>query len=137
MTLEEVPNGHHAAGEFTTTTRSAETTDTVENIALARTIIDKVFQGQLDATGVVEMLSAGGGAPGSAGYVAIERVTGTLDGHAGTFVLQHTGTMTRGEAQLAISVVPDSGTGELKTISGTMKIVMGEGKKSYEFDYWL
>ena len=137
MTSDAMPNGHHAAGEFTTKTRSGETTDTVENIALARTIIDKVFQGQLDATGVVEMLSAGGGAPGSAGYVAIERVTGTLDGHVGTFVLQHTGTMTRGEAQLAISVVPDSGTGELKGISGTMKIVMGEGKKSYEFDYWL
>lgn len=137
MTTDVMPNGHHAAGEFTTKTRSAETTDTVESIAIARTIIDKVFQGQLDATGVVDMLSAGGGADGSAGYVAIERVTGTLDGHAGTFVLQHTGTMTRGAAQLAISVVPDSGTGELKGISGTMNIVMADGKKSYAFDYWL
>ena len=137
MTIDHMPNGHHAAGEFTTKTRSTDVTDTVESIALARTVIDKVFQGPLEATGVVEMLSAGGGAPGSAGYVAIERVTGTLEGRAGTFVLQHTGTMTRGVAQLAISVVPDSGTGELKTLSGTMKIVMAEGTKAYEFDYWL
>jgi len=137
MTDATMPNGHHAAGEFTTKTRSADVTDTVENIALARTIIDKVFSGPLEATGVVEMLSAGGGAPGSAGYVAIERVTGTLDGKAGTFVLQHTGTMMRGVATLAISVVPDSGTGELKSLAGTMNIVMADGKKSYSFDYWL
>jgi hypothetical protein len=83
------------------------------------------------------MLSAGTSVKGSAGYVAIERVRGTLQGRTGTFILQHSGTMTRGAPQLAISVVPDSGTGGLEEISGTMAINIVNGKHFYEFDYVL
>jgi hypothetical protein len=71
----------------------------------------------------------------SAGYVAMELVNGTLNGRAGTFALQHSGTMTRGTPQLSVTVVPDSGTGELKGLSGRMSIVIAEGKHSYEFEY--
>jgi len=74
---------------------------------------------------------------GSAGYVAMERVHGTLDGRSGTFALQHSGTMTRGEGQLSVTVVPDSGTGQLAGLSGTMSINIADGEHSYEFDYTL
>jgi hypothetical protein len=83
------------------------------------------------------MLSAGTSVKSSAGYVAIERVIGTLNGRRGTFVLQHSGTMTRGEPQLTISVVPDSGTGELEGLAGTMTIAIADGKHSYEMHYTL
>jgi hypothetical protein len=83
------------------------------------------------------MLSAMTEVRGSAGYVAIERVDGTLHGRAGGFVLQHAGTMTRGEAELSISVVPDSGSGELRGIAGRMKIDIADGKHLYDFDYTL
>jgi hypothetical protein len=83
------------------------------------------------------MLSAGTSVKGSAGYVAIERVRGTLDGQSGTFILQHSGTMTRGTPQLTITVVPDSGTGGLEGISGMMTINIVNGKHFYEFDYTL
>jgi len=74
---------------------------------------------------------------GSAGYVAIERVTGTLDGKHGTFVLQHSGTMNRGASTLSVTVVPDSGTGELAGLSGRMNIQIVEGKHFYELDFEL
>lgn len=74
---------------------------------------------------------------GSAGYVAMEQVQATLAGRKGSFMLQHGGLMDRGEPQLTLGVVPDSGTGELKRLSGSMKIVVEEGKHSYEFDYAL
>jgi len=105
---------------------------------LARMSIDKQFRGDLEATSKGEMLSAGTREKGSAGYVAIERVNGTLNGRRGTFVLQHTGTMNRGAPQLSITVVPDSGTDQLVGLSGTMGIVIApDGKHSYEFDYAL
>jgi hypothetical protein len=104
---------------------------------LARMSIDKQFHGQLEATSVGEMLSAGTDTKGSAGYVAIERVTGTLNGRRGAFVLQHNATMTRGEPYLNIVVVPDSGSEELLGLSGTMHIVVEKGKHSYEFQYDL
>jgi len=97
--------------------------------------IDKQFHGDLEATSQGEMLSAGTDMKGSAGYVAIERVTGTLDGRSGGFVLQHNATMTRGAPYLNIIVVPDSGTGELAGLDGTMNIVIDKGKHSYEFQY--
>ena len=82
------------------------------------------------------MLATQTDTPGSAGYVALERVTGTLKGRTGSFVLQHSATMTRGAPKASIAVVPDSGTGELQGISGTMTItVAGDGSHSYEFDY--
>ena len=83
------------------------------------------------------MLAAGTAVKGSAGYVAIELVTGTLNGHTGTFVLQHTGTMTRGVPQLSITVVPDSGTGQLVGLTGKMTINIANGKHSYDFEYTL
>jgi hypothetical protein len=102
---------------------------------LARLAIAKEFRGDLAGTSKGEMLSAGTQTKGSAGYVAQERVTGTLDGRRGSFVLQHTGVMSRGAPGLTITVVPDSGTGELAGIAGTMNIIIEAGKHSYEFDY--
>jgi hypothetical protein len=102
---------------------------------ISRLTIDKVFHGDLEATSKGEMLAAGD-PKGSAGYVAMERVTGTLKGRKGSFVLQHSGTMTRGVPTLSVTVVPDSGTDELKGLSGKMKIIIApDGKHSYEFEY--
>jgi hypothetical protein len=104
---------------------------------LGRMSIDKQFHGDLEATSKGEMLSAMTDVQGSAGYVAIEKVTGSLKGRTGTFVLQHTGLMNRGTPQLTIAVVPDSGTGQLEGLSGTMAIQIEGGKHSYRFDYTL
>lgn len=104
---------------------------------LGRLSIDKRFMGDLAAASHGEMLSAGTAVKGSAGYVAIERVTGTLGGRGGGFVLQHNGTMDRGESRLVVSVVPDSGEGELAGLRGTMVIRIEGGRHSYEFDYTL
>ena len=103
--------------------------------SLGRMSIDKQFHGDLEATSKGEFLSAMGSVKGSAGYVAMEKVSGTLNGRSGTFVLQHSGTMTHGASQLTVTVVPDSGTGQLVGLAGTMKIIIAEGKHSYEFDY--
>ena len=103
-----------------------------------RMSIDKQFHGDLDAISHGEMLMAGTAVKGSAGYVAIERVTGKLHGREGTFILQHNATMTRGAGDLNIIVVPDSGTGELAGLTGKMMIVIGAGgAHSYEFEYAL
>ena len=99
--------------------------------------IEKQIHGDLEATSKGQMLTAGTDVKGSAGYVAIERVTGALQGRTGSFVLQHTGTMTRGAFQLTITVVPDSGTGQLAGLTGTMNIIIADGKHSYDFDYTL
>lgn len=105
--------------------------------AISRMAIDKQFHGDLEGTSKGQMLAAGTGVKGSAGYVAIEQVTGTLHGRTGTFVLQHTGTMTRGAPQLSVTVVPDSGTGQLSGLAGKMAIRITEGKHFYEFEYTL
>lgn len=102
---------------------------------MGRMSIDKQFRGALEATSKGEMLTAMGGVKGSAGYVAIEVVTGTLDGRRGSFALQHMGVMNRGVPTLSVSVVPDSGSGELDGISGKMNIIIAEGKHSYDFEY--
>jgi hypothetical protein len=104
---------------------------------LGRLSIDKRFQGDLEGTSKGEMLSAGTEVRGSASYVAIERVTGALDGRSGSFVLQHSGTMNRGVPQLSVTVVPDSGTEQLRGISGALAIKIEGGKHFYEFDYTL
>jgi hypothetical protein len=104
---------------------------------LGRLLIEKQFHGDLEGTSKGQMLAAGTEVKGSAGYVAMEQVTGTLHGKAGTFVLQHSGTMTRGEPQLSVTVVPDSGTGELEGLAGNLSIIIAEGKHSYEFHYTL
>jgi uncharacterized protein DUF3224 len=108
-----------------------------EDTTLGRLTIDKRYHGDLEATSRGRMLTASTGVQGSAGYVAIERVSGNLDGRTGTFMLQHSGTMARGAPQLAITVVPDSGTGELVGLSGRMTIAIADGKHSYELEYSL
>ncbi|HUE24997.1 MAG TPA: DUF3224 domain-containing protein [Bryobacteraceae bacterium] len=105
--------------------------------AVGRMSIDKQFHGNLVGSSKGQMLTAGTSVKGSAGYVAIEQVTGTLHGRSGAFVLQHSGTMTRGAPQLIVSVVPDSGTGELAGLTGTLTIAIADGKHSYDFDYAL
>lgn len=104
---------------------------------LGRRSIDKQFHGDLEGASRGEMLSAGTAVPGSAGYVAVEHVTGALHGRRGTFVLQHYATMTRGAPHLVITVVPDSGTGELVGLTGTMSIEIAAGRHSYAFAYAL
>jgi hypothetical protein len=108
-----------------------------ESAKLGRMSLDKRFHGELEATSAGEMLSMGTEVLGSAGYVAMERVQGTLQGRTGSFALQHSGTMTRGEPQLSVTVVPDSGTGQLAGIAGKMTIKIVEGKHFYELRYTL
>ena len=105
---------------------------------LGRMSVAKVLHGDLEGTSAGEMLTAGTSVKDSAAYVAVERVTGTLQGRRGTFILQHTGTMTRGAQQLTITVVPDSGTDQLTGIAGSMKIIIDkDGKHFYDFEYTL
>ncbi|GAC1452431.1 MAG: DUF3224 domain-containing protein [Steroidobacteraceae bacterium] len=103
---------------------------------LGRLTIDKRYHGDLEAVAKGEMLAAQTETKGSAGYVALERVTGRLKGRSGSFVLQHNGLMNRGMAELSVTVVPDSGAGELRGLSGRMRIVIApDGAHSYEFDF--
>ncbi len=127
--------GHSASGTFEVKLNPLEAFKSAEGAPLGRMSIDKQFHGDLEATSTGEMLTAVTDVKGSAGYVAIERVRGTLDGKSGTFVLQHSGTMTRGAPQLIITVVPDSGTGDLTGLAGTMTINIADGKHSYVFEY--
>ena len=128
---------HRASGTFAVKLNPLATYETAENAGLGRMSIDKRFHGDLEGTSKGEMLTAGTSVKGSAGYVAIERVSGTLHGRAGTFVLQHNGTMNRGAPQLSITVVPDSGTDQLAGLAGTMTINIADGKHSYDFEYTL
>lgn len=111
--------------------------DKSEDALLGRMTIDKQFHGDLAATSKGQMLSAMTATKGSAGYVAIEKVSGILHGRKGTFVLQHSGTMAHGDQQLSIAVVPDSATGELVGLTGKMTIKIDGGKHYYEFQYTL
>jgi hypothetical protein len=122
---------NHARGVFEVKLVPQGTGDTTPG----RMSIDKQFYGDLQGTSKGEMLAAMTTVKGSAGYVAMEQVDGALQGLSGTFVLQHSGTMTRGVQQLAISVVPDSGTGQLAGLAGTMTIAIADGKHSYDFEY--
>ena len=124
----------HASGTFDV---KVSPQDTKTDASLGRMSLDKEFHGDLEGTSKGEMLSAATSVKGSAGYVAIERVSGVLHGRNGSFVLQHSGTMTRGEPQLTITVVPDSGTGQLLGLTGKMMINITGGKHFYEFEYAL
>jgi hypothetical protein len=126
-----------AAGTFDVKLTQQSTDAEDSGTTLGRYALEKQFRGDLDATSKGEMLSAGTQTKGSAGYVAQERVTGTLAGRSGSFVLQHTGVMKRGAPGLTITVVPDSGTGDLAGLTGTMNIIIEAGKHSYELDYDL
>jgi len=108
-----------------------------EESKLGRMAIDKTYNGDLEATSKGEMLSFMTDVKGSAGYVAMERVTGALNGRSGSFVLQHNGILNRGTAQLAVIVVPDSATGKLLGLTGTLQIKIEGGKHFYELDYSL
>jgi hypothetical protein len=125
----------HASGTFEVKLSPQE--DKVGDPTVGRMSIDKQFRGDLEATGKGQMLATRTETEGSAGYVAIERVTGTLDGLKGSFSLQHSGTLTRGAQQLSIHVIPDSATGQLAGLTGKMTINIADGKHSYEFDYTL
>ncbi len=128
----------HASGTFEVKlTPQKPDNKEAEGANLGRMSINKKFYGDLEATSKGEMLSAMTEVKGSAGYVAIERVSGALHSRSGTFVLQHNGTMTRGAPELSITVVPDSGTGQLVGLAGKMTIKIAEGKHFYEFDYTL
>ncbi|MFN0085563.1 MAG: DUF3224 domain-containing protein [Blastocatellia bacterium] len=111
--------------------------DKSEDPLLGRMSIDKRFHGPLEAVSKGQMLAARTSVKDSAGYVAIEKVSGTLQGRAGSFVLQHSGTMSRGAQTLTVTVVPDSGTGQLAGIAGSMAIKIEDGKHFYEFEYTL
>jgi hypothetical protein len=108
-----------------------------EHSSVGRMSIDKQFHGGLEGISKGEMLATMSSVQGSAGYVAMEQVTGVLDGKHGSFVLQHFGVMDKGKASLNVSVVPDSGTGELVGLSGTMTIDVSGGKHSYNFEYTI
>lgn len=100
-------------------------------------LIDKTFHGDLEGKSTGQMLAVRTDIPGSAGYVAMERVEGTLSGRTGTFALQHSGSMNKGAQSLSITVVPDSGTGGLTGLIGTMNIVIEDGRHDYTFKYSL
>jgi len=126
----------HARGSFEVTI-TPQAQDAAEGAAIVRLSIDKQFHGDLEARSKGQMLAAGTAIEGSAGYVAIEQASGTLHGRSGSFVLQHSGTMARGAGRLVITVVPDSGAGELVGLVGEMTINIVDGKHFYDFEYTL
>lgn len=126
------------SGKFDITLKPIEPyANSKAGIKLGRMSIDKTFSGELSATSKGEMLSALSPKAGSAGYVAIELVTGELSGKKGSFALQHFGTMSNGEQSLVLTVVPDSGTGELEALTGKMSINIEDGQHFYTFEYEL
>jgi len=133
-----VPMPTHATGDFTVKLSPDGAVDKAEGASLGRMTFDKQFHGDLEATSKGTMLTAMTDVKGSAGYVAIERVTGTLRGRSGSFVLQHNGTMSAEGQMLSIVVVPDSGTGQLVGLAGKLTVIVAaDGKHSYDFEYTL
>lgn len=127
----------HATGLFDVTMTPQAAAPGSKTAEFGRMTIDKRFSGDLIATSVGEMLALRTQVQGSAGYVAMERVTGTLHGRAGSFALQHSGTMDRGAASLILTVVPDSGTDALTGLRGSMTISIDNGAHGYTMDYLL
>jgi hypothetical protein len=132
-----MPSMSQAKGTFDVKVIPQGTPDTADGIALGRMSIDKQFHGELEAASKGEMLTSGNETNGSAAYVAIERVTGTLGGRRGSFALMHQGTMNRESQKLTVVVVPDSGTGQLAGLTGTMTITIVDKKHLYDFTYSL
>ena len=126
-----------AVGPFEVSLKPLPMDDEPGSDMLGRMSIDKQFHGDLEGTSKGQMLTGGTAIRNSAGYVAIERVTGSLKGRKWSFILQHTGIMNRGAPSLVITIVPDSGTGQLDGIRGTMAIKIEGGKHSYELNYTL
>jgi hypothetical protein len=126
-----------ASGSFEVTVQPLPNAEVSADTLLGRFLLTKKFSGDLEASARGHMLSAGTATKGSAGYVAIDQVTGALEGRKGSFVLQHSGSMKRGAPSLSVMVVPDSGTGELTGITGTLGINIVDGKHFYDFLYSL
>lgn len=133
----EAPMTTVARGTFDVKLVPLGSSEAAEGSAIGRMSIDKTFHGDIEGTSVGEMMSAMGSVKGSGTYVALERVTGTVHGKRGTFVLAHQGTMVRGTPTLTVTVVPDSGTGELTGLTGSLNIIIEGSKHSYEFTYSL
>ena len=127
----------HAKGTFEVKLNPQAPEANVGDATIGRMSLEKELHGDLEGTSKGQMLAAMSDVKGSGAYVAIERVNGTLDGRKGTFALQHRGIMNRGAPQLLVSVVPDSGTGELVGLEGTMTIEIVDGKHFYEFEYTI
>ena len=127
----------HAEGTFEVKNSPLGTDDALNGTSIGRFGLDKQFHGDLEGTSKGEMLGAGTPATGTAGYVAIEQVTGSLNGRTGSFALQHFGTMEDNKFDLLVKVVPGSGSGDLAGISGVMTIAIVSGKHSWKFDYTL
>jgi hypothetical protein len=125
----------HATGTFEVKMNPQD--DESDDKSLGRMTIEKQWHGDIEGASKGQMLIGGDVTKGSAGYVAIEKVSGTLTGRNGTFILQHSATMTRGEGQLTITVVPDSGTDQLAGLTGKLIIKIESGKHFYDFDYSL
>jgi len=123
------------SGEFDVKMAPETLSATAAQSGLGRMSLDKRYHGLLEASGHGEMLSVRASEPGSAGYVALERVQGTLDGRQGSFYLQHSGTMTRGAPTLSVTVVPDTGTDALQGLQGKLAIRIENGKHYYDFTY--
>ena len=130
------PIVQHVTGTFEVNITPV-TTDSADGVTLGRMTVAKSFAGPLTAVSKGDMLTGAGGVAGSAAYVMIERVTGTLDGKAGSFALAHIGVMDRGKPELRVMIVPDSGSGGLAGISGTLVIRIEGGKHFYDLDYRL
>lgn len=125
----------HATGSFDVTITPQPPDDNAASPSFGRMSIDKRFQGDLDGTSHGTMLTGATDATGARVYVAIERVTGTVRGRTGTFLLMHGGTMTRTAQHLSVTVVPESGTGDLAGLAGRMAITIVDGKHLYDFEY--
>lgn len=126
-----------AKGTFEVKVTPLAAEENVGDPTIGRLSLDKTFSGNLSGTSKGQMLGIGTEVRESGGYVAAERINGTLDGKKGTFALQHTGTMQGGKYEMLITVVPDSGTGELTGITGKMKIIIENGNHFYELEYSL
>lgn len=136
-TQKEMGVTRHATGTFEVKLAPLDPAFKVDDNSVGRYSIDKQFHGDLEATSKGEMLSGAGSVKGNGGYVAIERVSGTLHGLTGTFLLQHNGTMQNGAYHMNVVVVPDSGIGQLAGLEGRMEIIIKDGKHSYDFAYTL
>ncbi|WP_433074759.1 DUF3224 domain-containing protein [Dactylosporangium sp. CA-052675] len=126
----------HVSGTFDITSQDRPY-DEAEGARLMHATGHKVFRGGIEGTSRVELIKAVAAVPGSAAYVGLERVVGAVGGRAGSFVLRHTGLMDRGDATLEVTVVPDTGTGDLTGIAGRMTITVVDGHHDYTFEYSL
>jgi hypothetical protein len=134
---EESAGATSARGTFDVKIEALAEDPFPDGITLGRYSLAKQYHGDLEAEAAGEMLTAGTPVEGSAGYVAIERVEGALHGRRGSFLLQHRGTMGHGEQHLEITVIPDSGTGELVGLAGSLVVTIAGGEHSYALEYTL